>query len=73
VIQIASYSTHHEADLAAGFLRDAGMSAMTRSDDASGWEPGLTCVQSVRLLVPDEDRARAVAVLRQLESNSDSG
>lgn len=73
VIQIASYSTHHEAELAAGFLRDAGIPAVTRSDDASGWEPGLTFVQSVRLSVEEEDRDRAVALLRQLESSSDAG
>jgi hypothetical protein len=72
-LEIASYSNHYEAELAAGFLRDAGIRAATRSDDASGWEPGLTFVQSVRLAVKEEDWDLAVAVLRQLKSNLDSG
>lgn len=63
--QIASYSSHHEAELAAGFLRDAGIPAVTRSDDAAGWEPGLTFVNSVHVMVPPEHTDRALALIRQ--------
>jgi hypothetical protein len=72
MIQIASYSSHHEAELAAGFIRDAGISALTRSDDASGWEPGLTFVNSVRLLVPPDEADRARSILKELEGQPGS-
>jgi selenocysteine lyase/cysteine desulfurase len=65
--RVASFASHHEAELVAGFLRDQGITAVTRSDDASGWEPGLTFVNSVHLYVSPEDVDRARAALRGLD------
>jgi hypothetical protein len=63
---IARYPNRHEADLAAGFLEDAGITAVVRSDDASGWEPGLTFVESVWIYVAHGDQDQAMKVLRDL-------
>lgn len=65
--EIARYSSRHAAELAAGFLKDAGIGAIVRSDDASGWEPGLTFVQAVRILVDAEDEDNARTILQDLE------
>lgn len=66
--EIANYPSHHEAELAAGFLRDAGIPAITRSDDAGGWEPGLTFVGSVRVMVGPDDWDQALEILQELDA-----
>jgi len=61
---VARYSSRHEAELAAGFLRDAGVDAIVRSDDASGWEPGLTFARSAWIAVREADTTRASEILQ---------
>jgi hypothetical protein len=64
---VARYSTRHEAELAAGFLRNAGVDAIVQSDDASGWEPGLTFAGSAWISVPETDATRALEILQDLD------
>lgn len=64
---VARYSSRHEAELAAGFLRDAGVDAIVRSDDASGWEPGLTFARSAWITVHGADATRALEILHGLD------
>jgi hypothetical protein len=63
VVELARYSYRHEAEIAAGFLEDAGIPALVQVDDAGGYDFGLSFARPARLLVPQEQLARAREVL----------
>jgi hypothetical protein len=63
MVEIARYQYRHEAELAAGFLQDAGIEALVLVDDAGGYEFGLAFARPARLLVPGSDVERAREVL----------
>jgi hypothetical protein len=61
---VARFGYRHEAELAKGFLDDAGIDSMLAVDDASGIEVGMAFVNKARLVVRMEDAERARTVLR---------
>ena len=58
-----------EAQLIVGMLQSNGINAAVSPDDAGGFDPQLRVTQGVRVLVADEDEARA----RQLIAEADAG
>jgi hypothetical protein len=63
VVEIARYQYRHEAEIALGFLQDAGIQALVQADDAGGYEFGLAFARPARLLVPAHDLEEARQVL----------
>ncbi len=62
-IVLETFSNRIEAEMAAGLLEAEGIEAMVVADDAGGAYPMLQFVRGVRLLVDQEDEARAREVL----------
>lgn len=60
---VAHFPNRHEGELAKGFLARAEIDAALLADDAGGAEAGLTFVNPARLMVREEDEARARSVL----------
>lgn len=63
-VVIATFAYRHEAEYAANILRDAGVPASLLIDDAGGIYAGLTFANPARVIVLREDRADALAALR---------
>lgn len=61
-MRIAEYLYRHEAEFAAGFLRDAGIPYRLQIDDAGGADAGVTIGRPAVLWVraDDEDEARDI-------------
>lgn len=61
-VQVATFGSTFEADLAAAALRSAGIQARVVTDTAGGQEPQLAILGRVRILVAagDEEDARAL-------------
>lgn len=61
---VARFHYRHEAELAHGYLKSAGVDAALFIDDAGGMDVGLAFVNPARLVVraDDEERARSVLV-----------
>ncbi len=55
------------AELAAGMLEAEGIEALIMADDAGGTYPALQFVRGVRLLVAQEDEARAREILAAMQ------
>ena len=60
---VARFHYRHEAELAHGYLKGAGVDAALLIDDAGGMDVGLAFVNPARLVVRAEDEQRARAVL----------
>lgn len=63
-VVVARFAYRHDAELAQGFLEDAGISAALFVDDAGAAQVGLSYVNPARILVAPEDAADARRVLR---------
>lgn len=61
-MRIAEYLYRHEAEFAAGFLRDAGIPFRLQIDDAGGADAGVTIARPAVIWVraDDEDEARVI-------------
>lgn len=61
-VRIAEYLYRHEAEFAAGFLRDAGIPFRLQIDDAGGADAGVTIGRPAVIWVraDDEDEAREI-------------
>ncbi len=61
-VRIAEYLYRHEAEFAAGFLRDAGIPFRLQIDDAGGADAGVTIARPAVIWVraEDEDEARVI-------------
>ncbi len=68
-IQVATFGSTFEADLAAAALRSAGIQARVVTDTAGGQEPQLALLGRVRVLVPASDEEDARALLELPESD----
>ena len=55
LIDIKTFSSRHEAELAKGFLEANGVNAVVSGDDYGGIHPGLSFSTGVRLSVKEED------------------
>ncbi|MCA9738800.1 MAG: DUF2007 domain-containing protein [Gemmatimonadota bacterium] len=62
-VTIATFGYRHEAELAKGFLDDAGITSQLRVDDGSGIEAGMAFINTAKILVMPEDADRAAGVL----------
>lgn len=72
-VPIAEYSYRHQAEFAAGFLRDAGIPYRLQIDDAGGWDAGVTIGRPAVLWVRAEDveEARELLGLDEEEEQED--
>jgi hypothetical protein len=62
-VVLETFSNRIEAEMAAGLLESEGIEAMVMADDASGTFPPLQFIRGVRLMVAQEDEARAKEIL----------
>ena len=70
-IVLETFSNRIEAEMAAGLLEAEGIEAMVRADDAGGAYPMLQFVRGVRLMVAQEDEARAQEILAAMAEAGD--
>jgi len=66
-VVLETFSNRIEAEMAAGLLESEGVEAVVMADDAGGAYPMLQFVRGVRLLVAQEDEARAREILAAME------
>lgn len=59
----ASFNRRFQAEIAQGYLSDAGIDSMISADDAGGADLGLGLTRRAHLIVRSEDEARARRVL----------
>ena len=70
-IVLETFSNRIEAEMAAGLLESEGIEAWVRADDAGGAYPMLQFVRGVRLMVAQEDEARAKEILAAMAAGGD--
>jgi len=68
---VARFHYRHEAELAQGYLEDAGVPTALFIDDAGGMDVGMAFVNPARLVVRLEDEQRAREVLADIGMLSD--
>lgn len=64
---VATYPYRHQAELARGYLEDAGLEAALFIDDAGGSVEGMAFTRPARLIVRRADIERAREVLDRVE------
>ncbi len=62
---LATYDSRHEAEMALGILKDAGLAAAVRTDDAGSMKPELTWQGRVWLWVAGDEADEARALLSE--------
>ena len=62
-VEVASFHRRYEAEIAQGYLHDAGIECVIIADDAGGADLGLPLTRPARLFVLAEDEERAWRVL----------
>ncbi len=60
---VARFHYRHEAELAHGYLENAGVDSALHIDDAGGMDVGLAFVNPARIVVRAEDEERARQIL----------
>ncbi len=65
LVVLRTFLNHIEADLAESALEAAGIHCAISADDAGGMRPSLWVGGGVRLLVRQEDVARASEILQE--------
>ncbi len=65
LVTVGIYGYRHEAELARGFLEDAGLPSQLAIDDVGGMEVGLAFTNPARLRVPAAVAERARTVLKE--------
>jgi hypothetical protein len=70
-IILETFSNRIEAEMAAGLLEAEGIEAVVRADDAGGTYPMLQFIRGVRLMVAQEDEARARELLAAMAAGGD--
>jgi hypothetical protein len=63
LVVLRTFGYRHEAELAQGFLREAGIQTVFQSDDGGGSYAGLSFTRPIRLLVRAGDAEEALQVL----------
>ena len=67
VVCAKRYDNRIEAEMAKGFLESNSIEAIVSADDAGGMRPHLLVGTAVRLLVKQEDIAKARQLLENIE------
>ena len=62
-VVVASFNHRYEAEIAQGYLHDAGIECVISADDAGGTDLGLGFTRRVRLIVLTDKEAEARKVL----------
>jgi hypothetical protein len=70
---VARFHYRHEAELAHGYLEDAGVATALFIDDAGGMDVGLAFVNPARVVVRVEDEERALKVLADVGMLNEGG
>ncbi len=70
-VVLETFSNRIEAEMAAGLLESEGVEAVVMADDAGGAYPMLQFVRGVRLMVAQEDEARAREILAAMAAPPD--
>ena len=65
LIDIKTFSSRHDAELAKGFLESNGIDAVVSGDDYGGIHPGLSFSSGVRLSVKKEDVKEAKGLFHE--------
>lgn len=63
LVLLAEFNDRHEAEMAAGYLRNRGVPPLLRIDDASGMELGMAFSNPARRYVRSQDDEKARAIL----------
>ena len=66
-MQLAAFPSRVEASVVAQILDDDGIRAIVEPGDAQGWLPNLAAYAGARVLVFEEDLARAQELLASTE------
>lgn len=67
LVNLEKYSDNHEAELVKGLLSVHGIDAVVHGERFGGYEPVLSFLQGVRLLVKREDLEEAKKILAEIE------
>ena len=67
-VVLRTCANREDAELLRGVLEANGVRAFVTSDDARGLQPALELVRGVRLLVAEEDEARAREILQAMSA-----
>jgi cell division protein FtsN len=70
MVEVGSYATRGDAELARGALAAAGIQSVVAADDAGGAYP-FDLSNSARLLVDEADAAEAVAILSDVSPDDE--
>jgi hypothetical protein len=70
---VARFHYRHEAELAHGYLENAGVPTALFIDDAGGMDVGLAFVNPARVVVRVEDEERALKVLAEVGMLNERG
>lgn len=65
LMNIKTYSSRHDAELAKSFLEAHGIDAVVSGDDYGGIHPGLSFATGVRLLVKEADVEKAKSIFHE--------
>ncbi len=65
LINIKTYSSRHDAELAKSFLVSNGVNAVVSGDDYGGIHPGLSFSTGVQLLVKEKDVKKAKRIFHK--------
>lgn len=71
-VVVARFYYRHQADFARLSLEAADIPSMVLADDAGGVEVALSFVNSVRLVVREQDAEEARRILREVEETDPS-
>jgi len=67
LVVIASYSFRQDAELAITFLKNNGVDVVESPDDCGGTNPVVGFATGIRLLAPESQARRAIALLKKAE------
>lgn len=71
-IEIESFNSSFEAEMALNLLKDAGIEALIDKDDCGGMMPNLQFVQGVKLCVLPRDIEKSRLMLKALSDSTDT-
>lgn len=67
LVVIATYTFRHDAELVVTYLVNNGVDAVESPDDCGGTNPVVGFATGIRLLVPESQAKRAIALLQGAE------
>jgi len=73
IVVLAAFHRRYEAEIAQGYLHDAGIDCLILADDAGGADLGLTLTRPARVCVRAADEERAWQVLHAAGVLGDGG